>query len=1465
MKGLFGIRRVAFNVNAVILALALAFFGFGATAVGNLDSAVRAAADSVDGDTRGAQGIIGATGIVGATGTTGVQGAVGASGTIGSDAMATLAYAINAEGEAILADGSNLKDASASASGAACAVSTDSANTAANTTDKRSAANADSNDEEDVETPDTDIEDDVNVEIPEGNPDNAGAVTHEVFTITKEVTATTNGLGEVTFPTITLHNPIANMGAYDNLALKVLAINAPDDITISKVDHYNSIKTADDASRTWAGRTTAASAYTRADGSEGNTWSFDVAPGGSAEITLGAGDGFKDMLANTNLSGKTLIGELQVLCYYDVADDAKLGGLYISGMFQAGYPLKATLSADAYPSTENIHYIWYSSDTIGGTTTLLQHSASDMYTPSTDLQGKYITAEAHDCSGAYKWTYTSAHRTVIEPNLHTAAFDLYYGQPTNGTKGFYANPQLTIGVEKVEMEVNGQKIPYLKPKTENTGTDVTMATDVAPILTETGTLSLNYSIWGLATYEVSSNQENLAVYPTLRRWRTTDVEGQSIAGFDATILKFSANKVSGAFKVSGTRSNCTAKYLKTDNVTTSPYQGWSTSTVTVTGSQSTAPSPDNGSLVKIESNAEVTITLMADQMGNAVEPVFGDVDMAGGNGGCFFIASGGKLTLDKASVGKNAAYGLDGNALGTRTTSTGANAGHQTGTQGKGGGIYADGANITLTCTNTTFEGHIARKDGETPSAIFIDKTDTNENETKTTIENCTFNDNKVFFTSSIANSARSAYYGAAIMACSGSLTVTGSTFTNNVVTGDSNKAVGGAISIRGYQTSVAFNIQNSTFDSNQAGLYGGAVFIYNQNDVAENLISNCTFTNNSTVSNSGGAIFLDTGKMYCNSSYFGNNAAGNNGGAIYILNEQTHGYIANCYFYGNSGASGGAVENYSANDIIFENNTFDSNTSTNVGGALYHTANQDTIYKNCLFKNNYAPNNGGAVATYNASGKATFDNCIFTSNGKNSNSTTNTGGAINVSNTNTSFLNCELSYNTCANWGGAIHTDAADNTIEIENCLIEGNKLTTTIAERGSGGVLINKGKGQTVKNTVFRNNYSGGGSGALEFKNNVDNSKVTNCTFENNTSNVGVGGAIRMQSSGTMDVESCVFDGNTSLESSDGATSLNSSGTSTFTNNVFINNSSHVNGGAIGLSNTAKATFAGNTFEGNKTRNYGAGIMVNSSAANALTVSSSVFDRNVCTSTTFTSDNSGPVGGGIYTRYSITVTDSDFTRNEAWGGAAVFLGSSTYTLGSSGVDFSGQTSDAKATLTLTGCRIYDNIAQNPDYQADKLHGTAAIGVQRTNSNTANRSVLTFTNTYVYDNKAKSGAAGIWAVEGTTLTPTATEATGADGKVFDNTITTTGAEADILLGTTLYNHTKDGDAIERPSTPGSSGSSAGASGNLGTGSDTSADTKAATQAEEATTVEEGSQAESNNEEGAREDDTSATDSNREP
>lgn len=205
--------------------------------------------------------------------------------------------------------------------------------------------------------------------------------------------------------------------------------------------------------------------------------------------------------------------------------------------------------------------------------------------------------------------------------------------------------------------------------------------------------------------------------------------------------------------------------------------------------------------------------------------------------------------------------------------------------------------------------------------------------------------------------------------------------YLTNCIFKNNSAEYGGAL----YMTHGHLKIINTTFDSNTAYNYGGAIAA-GENSIIEIYDSN--FINDTSLKDSGGAIyfrkanvkisntnFIDCygqfGGAICDldsltiisKSRFNNNKASYRGGAVYSLYGTFH--VNDCYFTNNHGNNGGAIFLDNSTSHFITSSIFINNLANVYGGAIYSILND-------------IPENAG---NYYANNKALKGNDIYETN----------------------------------------------------------------------------------------------------------------------------------------------------------------------------------------------------------------------------------------------------------------------------------------------------------------------------------------------------------------------------------------------------------------------------------------------------------------------------------------------------
>ena len=585
----------------------------------------------------------------------------------------------------------------------------------------------------------------------------------------------------------------------------------------------------------------------------------------------------------------------------------------------------------------------------------------------------------------------------------------------------------------------------------------------------------------------------------------------------------------------------------------------------------------------------------------------------------------------------------------------------------KGGAIYNDGS---LTLSDVKLSDNAADSYG---GAVF--------NNGELVVSDSVFDSNDIVN----RGSASVDYGGAAIYNWyDGTLTVSGSNFTNNIknykngdnlvgaITTIGNATVsgsnfvnnsgrwGGAISATGAElrkNSSTLTVSNTIFKDNSA-LYAGAVYIWGSNYN----IADCVFDNNTA---------FGKGNMTPNN---------NNGGALVVsqvsrFNEPITGTISGSKFTNNKAQYGGAAY-FNKGFVTITDSVFENNVATAEGGAVdfSHASVKDLIVSinNSSFVGNKAPV-AGAIFT-NVDSKITNSNFI-------NNSAAKIGGAIcNVNDLtveNSKFVN---------NTPQAIHNSkelhlGIETFTDLQNAigLVDGiltldSDIAMTDDEAAGfvGGVAINKdividGKGHTIDAKNLGRIFSIGEGFTVTLTNatlingkadkggaiyNDGSLTLSDVKLSDNAAD-SYGGAVF--NNGELVVSDSVFDSNDIVNR--GSASVDYGGAaiynwydgvltvsgSNFTNNI----KNYKNGDRLvgAVATIGDATISDSCFVNNAGRWGGAisasGYLIAGDDVNTLTVSGSTFK-----------ENGGLYGAGIFVAGSdFTVSDCVFDKNTAFG----------------------------------------------------------------------------------------------------------------------------------------------------------------------------------------------------------------------
>ena len=252
----------------------------------------------------------------------------------------------------------------------------------------------------------------------------------------------------------------------------------------------------------------------------------------------------------------------------------------------------------------------------------------------------------------------------------------------------------------------------------------------------------------------------------------------------------------------------------------------------------------------------------------------------------------------------------------------------------------------------------------------------------------------------------------------------------------------------------------------------------------------------------------------------------------------------------GNSGGYGGGVFADHSN-LTFFNCAISGNTTSSVGGGVDIDYGNGTFI-NCVISDNNSQGNGGGV--FITRGIGTFTSCIFSGN-----ETVNRGGGVYIGNATTGiFTDCVIVNNTAIQKGAGVQSFG---DVTFVNCEISSNTCTHGTSE--GGGVCVWNGATVFTNCSITGNTASRGGGVSFDGASNT----FTNCTIAGNVG-AGMGGGALAYGAATF--TNCTIAGNSSPNG--GGAYIGAS--VTFTNSVVVQN-----GVDLALQNSSGSALGYNT----------------------------------------------------------------------------------------------------------------------------------------------------------------------------------------------------------------------------------------------------------------------------------------------
>ena len=187
----------------------------------------------------------------------------------------------------------------------------------------------------------------------------------------------------------------------------------------------------------------------------------------------------------------------------------------------------------------------------------------------------------------------------------------------------------------------------------------------------------------------------------------------------------------------------------------------------------------------------------------------------------------------------------------------------------------------------------------------------------------------------------------------------------------------------------------------------------------------------------------------------------------------------------------------------------------TSNAGGMRVRGGSSVVVRNCNFIDNVA-RRGGGIAVEN--GTVTISDCTFSNN-----SATDTGGALGLY--NNAIVTLERNHfvgNSSTNTGGAIYGDGFDQ-LNVARCRFDQN----TAQDNGGAIRLQGGGANFTISDSIFWQNDSQQGGGALSTNQFFPTALVTGCTFHDNLASIQ-GDSLRV-ANGALTVRNTILWGST------------------------------------------------------------------------------------------------------------------------------------------------------------------------------------------------------------------------------------------------------------------------------------------------------------------------------------------------
>jgi CSLREA domain-containing protein len=411
---------------------------------------------------------------------------------------------------------------------------------------------------------------------------------------------------------------------------------------------------------------------------------------------------------------------------------------------------------------------------------------------------------------------------------------------------------------------------------------------------------------------------------------------------------------------------------------------------------------------------------------------------------------------------------------------------------------------------------------------------------------------------------------------------------------------------------------------------------------------------------------------------------SGNNASRVFVF-EGTTAVLNNIKVTGGkilANGDGGGIFNNSGNvtinNSVITNNAAASGTFSGEGGGIYNRGTM--IINSSTISNNSAASQGGGISSTSGTGGGT---AILTVN--NSTISGNTTGGIGAGLYN--YYDCTINVTGSvitgnqAVWGGGV---SSDGTATLTNTSVSNNGAT-----QGGGGIAVGGRAFMTLSGVTIDGNIAAAAGGGIWSNGDFGGSlTITGSTIKNNRSHT-TGGAL-FNTRKPVDLSNSLIENNEAFDSGGGINDNNIGTPFNVTNTVIKNNRASKNGGGIAHTSgtlTLTNSTVQNNFATALTGSDGGGGIFNSG-----------FGMTIVNSTVI-GNSTNNLGGGIYSRGSLSLTSATIVRNQAVNGGGAFNLSNS-TLNARNTIFADNTSenginpDFSGTLKSQGYNLLENLS---------------------------------------------------------------------------------------------------------------------------------------------------------------------------